>query len=42
MILKAQTRSVLNGALRAMLAEAERLNIPRRNLTIDVDAQRLM
>ncbi len=42
MILKSQTRSVLNGALRAMITEADRLQIPRRNLTIDVDAQRLM
>jgi primosomal protein N' (replication factor Y) (superfamily II helicase) len=42
MILKATTRSALNAALRAMLAESERLNIPRRNLVVDVDAQRLM
>ena len=42
MILKATSRSALNAALRGLLAESERLGIPRRNLVVDVDAQRLM
>jgi len=42
MILKASARKTLNAALRAMLEHADSANIPRRNLVIDVDAQRLM
>jgi len=42
MILKATSRRALNGALRGMLAHAESAAIPRRNLTVDVDALRLM
>ncbi|MGB7548695.1 MAG: primosomal protein N', partial [Terracidiphilus sp.] len=42
MILKAASRKALNAALRAMLAHAEATGVPRRNLTVDVDAQRLM
>jgi primosomal protein N' (replication factor Y) len=42
MILKASSRRALNGALRGMLAHAECAAIPRRNLTVDVDALRLM
>jgi primosomal protein N' (replication factor Y) len=42
LILKAGTRSALNTALRAMLAHADKAEIPRRNLIVDVDALRLM
>jgi primosomal protein N' (replication factor Y) len=42
MILKATSRRALNGALRGMLVHAESAAIPRRNLTVDVDALRLM
>ncbi len=42
MILKAGSRNALNGALRGMLAHADVAGIPRRNLLVDVDAQRLM
>jgi primosomal protein N' (replication factor Y) len=42
MILKAPSRRALNAALRGMLAHAETAAIPRRNLVVDVDAQRLM
>jgi primosomal protein N' (replication factor Y) len=42
MILKAASRKALNAALRAALVHAESSGIPRRNLIIDVDAQRLM
>ncbi len=42
MILKAASRNALNGALRGMLAHADAAGIPRRNLVVDVDAQRLM
>jgi len=42
LILKASSRRVLNAALRAALAHAEKAGVPRRNLVVDVDAQRLM
>jgi primosomal protein N' (replication factor Y) len=42
LILKAAARRALNAALRAMLAQADSAGIPRRNLVVDVDAQRLM
>ncbi len=41
-ILKANSRKVLNVALRGLLAHADESSIPRRNLVVDVDAQRLM
>ncbi|HEU5350620.1 MAG TPA: primosomal protein N' [Terracidiphilus sp.] len=42
LVLKAASRKVLNGALRGMLAHADAQGIPRKNLVVDVDAQRLM
>jgi primosomal protein N' (replication factor Y) len=42
MILKAASRKALNAALRGLLAHADQLEIPRRNIVIDVDALRLM
>ncbi len=42
LILKAASRKALNGALRGALAHAESAGVPRRNVTVDVDAQRLM
>src|ERR1017187_8347003 len=42
MILKAGSRNALNAALRGMLAHADASGVPRRNLVVDVDAQRLM
>jgi primosomal protein N' (replication factor Y) (superfamily II helicase) len=42
LILKAASRKALNVALRGMLAHADAMNVPRRNLIVDVDAQRLM
>jgi primosomal protein N' (replication factor Y) len=42
LILKAASRKALNAALRGALAHAEAAGIPRRNVVIDVDAQRLM
>jgi primosomal protein N' (replication factor Y) len=42
LILKAASRGALNAALRGMLAHADEAAIPRRNLIVDVDAQRLM
>ena len=41
-LLKAERRDVLRAALRGLLAEAERLEIPRRALVVDVDALHLM
>ncbi|HWB32035.1 MAG TPA: primosomal protein N' [Acidobacteriaceae bacterium] len=41
-VLKAERREALGRALRAMLMHAETLNIPRRNLIVDVDAVHLM
>jgi primosomal protein N' (replication factor Y) len=42
MILKAGSRRALNTALRGMLTHADSAGVPRRNLVVDVDAQRLM
>jgi primosomal protein N' (replication factor Y) len=42
MILKAASRKVLNAALREMLSHADEAAVPRRNVIVDVDAQRLM
>jgi primosomal protein N' (replication factor Y) len=42
LILKAASRKVLNAALREMLAHADEVGVPRRNVIVDVDAQRLM
>ena len=42
LILKANSRKVLNAVLRGMLAHAESAGVPRRNLIVDVDALRLM
>ena len=42
LILKATSRKGLNAALREALAHADGSGIPRRNLVVDVDAQRLM
>ena len=42
LILKAASRKVLNEALRGALAHAENAGVPRRNVVVDVDAQRLM
>ncbi len=41
-ILKAGSRKVLSAVLRGALAHADAAGIPRRNLIVDVDAQRLM
>jgi primosomal protein N' (replication factor Y) len=42
LILKAVSRKALNAALRGMMAHAEAAQVPRRNVIVDVDAQRLM
>jgi primosomal protein N' (replication factor Y) len=42
LILKANSRKALNAALRGALAHAEKVGVPRKNLVVDVDAQRLM
>ena len=42
LILKSASRKALNEALRGMLAAAAEAGVPRRNLTVDVDAMRLM
>jgi primosomal protein N' (replication factor Y) (superfamily II helicase) len=42
LILKAGSRKALNMALRGALAHADDHGVPRRNLVVDVDAQRLM
>ena len=42
LILKAASRKALNAALRGMLAHGETAGVPRRSVTVDVDAQRLM
>jgi primosomal protein N' (replication factor Y) len=42
LILKAASRKVLNVALCRALIHADQAGIPRRNLVVDVDAQRLM
>jgi primosomal protein N' (replication factor Y) (superfamily II helicase) len=41
-VLKAERREALSRTLRAMLAQADAHNIPRRNLIVDVDAVHLM
>jgi primosomal protein N' (replication factor Y) len=41
-ILKSNSRKGLNAALRGMLAHADSADISRRNIIVDVDAQRLM
>jgi primosomal protein N' (replication factor Y) len=42
LILKAASRKALNAALRCALAHGDDAGIPRHNLVVDVDAQRLM
>jgi len=42
LILKAASRKALNAALRGLMAYSEKAEIPRRNLVVDVDPQRLM
>jgi primosomal protein N' (replication factor Y) len=42
LVMKAESRSALQRALRAMLAHAETAGIPRANLIVDVDAVSLM
>jgi len=42
LVMKAEQRPVLAKTLRAMLAQAETVGIPRRNLIVDVDAVSLM
>jgi primosomal protein N' (replication factor Y) (superfamily II helicase) len=42
LILKAVSRKALNAALRGALAHADGAGVPRRNVVVDVDAQRLM
>ena len=42
LILKAASRKSLNAALRAALAHGDAEGIPRRNIVVDIDAQRLM
>jgi primosomal protein N' (replication factor Y) len=42
LILKAASRKALNAALRGVLAHGDEAGIPRHNLVVDVDAQRLM
>ena len=42
LILKAASRKALNAILRDLMAHAEKTEIPRRNVTVDVDPQRLM
>jgi primosomal protein N' (replication factor Y) (superfamily II helicase) len=41
-ILKASSRKALNETLRGALEHADQAEIPRRNVVVDVDAQRLM
>jgi primosomal protein N' (replication factor Y) len=42
LLLKSDRRDALGSVLRSMLAHIEAANIPRRNITIDVDALHLM
>lgn len=42
LVLKADRRDALSRALRAMVAALEPLDVPRRNVTIDVDPMQLM
>jgi len=42
LILKSASRKALNATLRGLTAHAEKAEIPRRNVLVDVDPQRLM
>lgn len=42
LLLKSERRDALSALLRSMLAHIEAANIPRRNVTVDVDALHLM
>jgi primosomal protein N' (replication factor Y) (superfamily II helicase) len=42
LILKSESRSALNGLLRAMLAHADKAGVPRKAMVVDVDAMRLL
>lgn len=42
LILKSESRQLLNGLLRGMLAHADKAGVPRRALVVDVDAMRLL
>ncbi len=42
LVLKASGRGALNGLLRGLLRNLEVLEIPRRNMIVDIDPQRLM
>ena len=42
LILKGASRKALNAALRGMMAHPDAADVPRRNVIVDVDAQRLM
>lgn len=42
LVVKASGRSALNGLLRALVGNLEALEIPRRNMIVDIDPQRLM
>ena len=42
LVVKAESRSALHDALRRMLQHAEKNNVPRRNMIVDVDAISLM
>lgn len=42
LVLKAASRKAVNASLRGLLEHADAAGIPRRNLVVDVDAQRLM
>jgi primosomal protein N' (replication factor Y) len=42
LILKAESRKALNAVLRGLLAHADEVGVPRKNLVVDIDALRLM
>jgi len=42
LLLKSERRDALSALLRSMLAHAETIGLPRRNITVDVDALHLM
>ena len=42
LILKAASRKAMNTTLRGLMAHADKAEIPRRNVVVDVDPQRLM
>ncbi len=42
LILKGASRKALSAVLKGMLAHADEAGVPRRSLTVDVDALRLM